>query len=158
MKKKGLLFSLAIVSIALIISSVVFVVQQGSSLSLQIARVTFEQGETLFMETANTLAQKTKGLSGSREVPRDGLLFIYKTPEDVGIWMKEMNYPIDIVWVADGKVVHIVENAQPDDSSNREVYRAGQEVSYVLEMKAETIQELGISLGDQVEINGNQTR
>lgn len=119
-----------------------------------VALVTLAHGQTLFLETAQTSWQKMRGLSGTSEVPRDGMLFDYrKEPEDVGIWMKDMNYPIDIVFIAGGVVVQVVEGAEPDDSPERPIYRAGGDVEVVLELPSGRVKEWAIEVGDKVVMN-----
>src|SRR3990167_10091001 len=68
-------------------------------------------------------AERTKGLSGSQPLSGDqAMLFVFPAEDTWGIWMKEMNYPIDIVWLDKDKTVqHIVENAQP--SSYPSIFR-----------------------------------
>src|SRR3989339_101380 len=50
---------------------------------------------------ANTEAERTAGLSGKKGFEKNigGLLFVFEKPEYHGIWMKNMNFPIDIIWI-----------------------------------------------------------
>lgn len=152
MKKKVLRIILGSLGVGLILAGCFLFLKETFLHALEVKTVVLENGETLFVETARTPWQKMQGLSGTEQVPRDGLLFVYDTPENVGIWMKDMRFSIDIVWIADGRVVHVVENAQPDDRSHREVYQAGQAVDYVLELEAGRVQKEGLKEGSRVEI------
>lgn len=65
--------------------------------------------------------------------------------------MKDMNFPIDIIWVnADYEIVHMVKNAQPD--SYPEIFKPNKAAQYVLEVPAETISEKDIQLRTKMEI------
>ena len=41
------------------------------------------------------------------------MLFVYDRPQPIGIWMKDMRFPLDIIWIREGRVVHIEPNAPP---------------------------------------------
>ena len=140
-------FCLAMV---LIISWFLLTAYERWFLHEQVAMVRLDNGQVLFADTARTRTQQVKGLSKRYVVPRDGLLFVYQTPQDVGIWMKDMRFPIDIVWISDGEIIHIVENALLDDSSDRDVYRAGEPVDYVFELAAGEVNRLEIEVGDLI--------
>jgi uncharacterized membrane protein (UPF0127 family) len=44
-------------------------------------------------------SERIKGLSGSKELEQNqGMFFIFDQEDFHGIWMKDMNYPIDIIW------------------------------------------------------------
>ncbi len=63
---------------------------------------------------ARTSSQQAHGLAGCQAIPEGhGLYFPFKPPAPVSFWMKDMVIPIDIIWLADGKVVGIVENVPP---------------------------------------------
>lgn len=96
-------------------------------------------------------AERTKGLSGSQPLGNDqAMLFVFPAEDTWGIWMKEMSYPIDIVWLDKDKTVqHIVENAQP--SSYPSIFRPAQPMRYVLEMKAGTVKHKSITIGARAE-------
>jgi uncharacterized membrane protein (UPF0127 family) len=44
----------------------------------------------------------------------EGMLFVFDTPKKYSFWMKDMKFPIDIIWVdSNKKIVHIEDNLQP---------------------------------------------
>lgn len=65
---------------------------------------------------ANTAETRVKGLSGMESLPKDTvMLFVFDTPDKYGIWMKDMKFPIDIIWLdQDGKVITLESNVSPD--------------------------------------------
>lgn len=98
---------------------------------------------------ANTEADRVKGLSGVQSLaPNGGLLMEFDSSDTHGIWMKDMNFPLDIVWLdAHQKVVYIVMNAPPEDPAST-VYAPKDPALYVLELPAGSVKAAGIKTGD----------
>ncbi len=63
--------------------------------------------------------------------------------------MKDMRFPIDILWVgADRKVAEIRQNVPPD--SYPESFCPNTDVSYVIELNAGEVAQSGISEGEPI--------
>lgn len=94
--------------------------------------------ERLIVEVARTPAARAQGLSGRDRLPRDGMLFIMDSPGRHGFWMKDMKFPIDIIWLRTGRIVDIAQFVQPPASSGEspEVYYPRSNVDAVLELGA----------------------
>ncbi len=106
-------------------------------------------GETkLAVEIADSDAERVRGLSGRASLEQGtGLLFIFDTSDIHGIWMKDMKFAIDIVWVADNmQVVHIEKNVTPDTYPT--VFKPNRPARFVLEMPAGLVSKEGIKYGD----------
>ena len=105
-------------------------------------------GDTVFAaKVAKTQAEREKGLSDTKGLRENqALLFVYERDGMWPIWMKDMKYPIDIVWLdKDKKVVYIVKNAPPE--SYPETFTPKQEARYILEMSAGTVEKKSIVIG-----------
>ena len=72
-------------------------------------------GFELTADLALTNEQKEKGLSVKDELKEnEAMLFIFEESAKHSFWMKDMKFPIDIIWLdSDGEVVHIEQNLQP---------------------------------------------
>ncbi|OGE78685.1 hypothetical protein A3J19_00635 [Candidatus Daviesbacteria bacterium RIFCSPLOWO2_02_FULL_41_8] len=108
-------------------------------------------GEKAFLvEVADTDTLRTRGLSG--HVPlseEEGMLFIFDRPDNYGFWMKDMNFPIDIVWMDESlKIVHIEKNISPE--TYPKVLRPTEKSLFVLEISAGQSDLLNIKVGDEV--------
>ena len=69
--------------------------------------------------------------------------------------MKDMNYPIDIVWLdKDKKIVYIVKNAPPE-SYPYETFVPKQDARYVLELPAGTVGPKSIVIGKEAAFDEN---
>lgn len=107
---------------------------------------------TIVAEIVDTTRSRELGLSWRRGMKDNhGMLFIFPFPGKYGFWMKDMRFPIDMVWInKQGVVVHIVENALPEDFPKQ--YVNGPDALYVLELNVNKAREYGIYLGVKLEI------
>lgn len=111
--------------------------------------VTVHLGDAVFKTpVAKTEAEREQGLGGTHGLGEDqGMLFVYDHDDKWAIWMKDMNYPIDIVWLdKDKKVVYIVKNAPPE-SYPYQSFTPKQEARYVIELAAGTVDKKKITVG-----------
>lgn len=109
------------------------------------------EGTGIHLSVLDTDEERIKGLSGTESLGRDrGMLFIFDTIDTHGIWMKDMNYPIDIVWVSSEKaVVDVRENVSPD--TYPDVFKPKAPAKFVIELAAGVASEQGILTGRQLE-------
>lgn len=94
------------------------------------------QGKPLKVWVADTPERTELGLSNTKCLPPDrGMLFLFSEPAVQQFWMKDMNYPIDMVWLdADLKEISRMQNADP--ANYPEIYSSEIPVSAVLEINA----------------------
>jgi hypothetical protein len=116
-------------------------------------------GENVFtVEIATTSIEEARGLSFRKSLADGtGMLFTFD-PGVQQFWMKDMNFPIDIIWVASGKVAGFVENAQPEPGVsllNLQRYNSPDGVDRVLEVNAGIVVKDGIKVGDTVNFGPN---
>src|SRR3990172_7583474 len=104
----------------------------------------------LTVEVARTSAEQIRGLSGRPDLkPGHGMLFVYDRPQSVGIWMKDMRFPLDILWIRGSRIVKIEKRAPPLDPNGPErTYTATADL--VLEVPAGFTDRERIHLGDTV--------
>ena len=88
-----------------------------TSAYLKIKATSFRQGtgtiagKELKLNIASTPQARAKGLSGRATLERNqGMLFLFTAPGVYGFWMKDMKFPIDIIWLNDRKVVDLTPN------------------------------------------------
>lgn len=120
--------------------------------SLQLIANSFIQigDQTISVEIADTDEERMRGLSGRESLASGhGLLFIFETPAKYGFWMKDMKFPIDIIWIgSDWKVVGIQSMVNPD--TYPEVFYPPVSVKYILEINSGEASRLGIDTGTRV--------
>lgn len=99
---------------------------------------------------AKTMSERITGLSGTPFLPEELVkLFIFDAPGLHSIWMKDMNYPLDIIWVDKNyKIVHVEENVHPESYPN--FYTPETPAQYVIEANAGFVAQKEIKLDDMV--------
>jgi len=101
------------------------------------------------VKLANTEPARLQGLSGVDKMSaNDGLLMVYDTDAQHGIWMKDMKIPIDIIWLdKDKKVIFIVTDAAPELGETK-TYKPRSAARFVLEIPAGMVKKSAIKIGD----------
>ena len=107
----------------------------------------------LRVEVADSDVEREKGLSGRKEfgTKYNGLLFIFPDSDYHGIWMKDMYFPIDIIWINDELVVtEITKSVSPD--SYPYIFRPKQPAKYLIETDIHIVDTMGIRVGQKVKL------
>jgi uncharacterized membrane protein (UPF0127 family) len=108
---------------------------------------------TVKVRVADTTVERYEGLSGTEPLADgEGMLFVHPSADTYGYVMRDMNYPLDIVFVAaDGRVT-TVHHAPlpPPDTPNRNLTRYTGRGKYVLEVPYGYTNRTGIEVGDRV--------
>lgn len=109
-------------------------------------------GVELVLEVANTDVRRAEGLSGRKEIkPNEGMLFVFPEDREHGFWMKDMGFPIDILWLDRGyRIVDVRENVEPE--SYPKVFRPDVSARYTLELPAGFFAQYKLSKGMPLEI------
>jgi uncharacterized membrane protein (UPF0127 family) len=113
-------------------------------------------GHTFKVETAKTQKEQTTGLSGRNSLPEDeGMLFIFGKADYYNFWMKNMEFPLDIIFIKDNKIVTIIKNAKipANPNENPQILKPTGLVNKVLEINAGLADQDNIKKGDSVKIN-----
>ena len=105
---------------------------------------------TITAEVASTPQEEEDGLSNRTGLaPGTGMLFVFDPPQEPGFWMKDMLFPLDIIYAAkDGTIVTIYANLAP--STYPQAYHPTAPVAYVLEVPAGFAAAHNIALGDKI--------
>lgn len=122
---------------------------------LQIKGVLFE------LELALTPEERAEGLMGREKIAKNGgMLFVFPVeppyPTELGFWMKNCLVPIDLLFLdPSGKVVVIHEMEPPlpgVPDQELPVYRSGAPAQFAIELKGGRAAELGVTIGDVIEL------
>jgi len=106
----------------------------------------------LLVEIANSPEERTQGLSGRKKLEKiDGMLFVYPETDYHRIWMKDMNFPIDIIWIdEDLTVINIERNVHPDTYPNS--FKADRPARYAVETNVHFSDTFGLRPGLKVRL------
>jgi uncharacterized protein len=147
---EGLWRLFRLIKIMVIIGGAIAVI--GLLLYRQPSTVKF--GDSTFNVTvADDNAEREKGLGNTnRLAPNTGMLFVFEDSFYWQMWMKDMNFPIDIIWLNyERKVIAVDRNVQP--GSYPQTYTPPDPVMYVLEVPAGDANRNGIKVGDLASID-----
>jgi len=111
---------------------------------------------TVKVEIRDDEAGRNLGLSGRINLAEDeGMLFVFDSPARHEFWMKDMNFPLDFVWINDSLVVDLSEHIPPPDKLTNEPPMTVQPkapVIQVLEVNSGWIEQHQTKVGDRVEM------
>lgn len=98
-------------------------------------------------EVLDSSDERIIGLSGRDSLGvNQAALFVFSSPDNYGIWMKDMKFPIDIVWLnSNRKIVTIRKNVQP--STYPMVFYPDETSQFIIELAANRASSLGIKVG-----------
>lgn len=82
----------------------------------------------------------------------EGMLFVFDTPKKYSFWMKDMKFPIDIIWLnSNKKIVHIEDRLEPClFLLPCPSYTPNTDSLYVLEVVSNFTNKHDIRIGEQV--------
>ncbi len=90
-----------------------------------------------------------KGLGGRDSICIDcGMLFQFQEPGIRYFWMKGMKFPLDIIWLRNGTIVHIEREISENDSRT---FSYNNDVDMVLELNAGAVERYQLKKGDKLE-------
>lgn len=143
MKRRGILF--ACIAIALI----------GVVAWLRFTKLTYKEtvvrlgDSSVTVWIADTDAKRERGLSGTESLAENqGMLFVFDEPMKSGFWMKEMKYPIDIIWIhASGAILDLRHMVTPETFPA--VFESDSYASFVLEVPGGWAERHGVNVGSQ---------
>ena len=101
------------------------------------------------VEVVRSPPDMEKGLMFRRYMPEDrGMLFDFKKPQPVMMWMKNTYLPLDMVFIdGAGKVINVAEHAEPLSEA---IIPSGGPAVGVLEVNAGVAAKIGLKRGDRV--------
>lgn len=107
-------------------------------------------GKTITLEVANSEKAREQGLSGRTSLAVDrGMLFSYNDSGVRCFWMRDMHFPLDIVWLNARKdIVWIEDNATPTSYPHQ--FCPQYQAQYVIELNAGMAQTLNLAIGQEL--------
>lgn len=111
------------------------------------------RGQEFEIEIADTVYERAQGLSHRDSLPEHaGLLFKFSGLGSPGFWMKDMNFPIDILWFRGDELVSISKDAKPEPEKSLfqlKQYYPSEPIDTVLEINAGLSDKYGFMPGDR---------
>ncbi|MFP4008061.1 MAG: DUF192 domain-containing protein [Spirulinaceae cyanobacterium] len=123
---------------------------------LPVSATTILGNETIELEVTQTPQQQALGLMfRDRDSLPDnrGMLFSFDPAREVNFWMFNVKIPLDMVFLYEGEVVSVLTEVPVCAEMPCPTYGPDTLVDRVIELRGGRAQELGIAVGDRVEIN-----
>lgn len=127
MKLKKAFFALIILTMAVYLSA--------NAISYKyVAKV---NGSKLFLEAASTPQQRQTGLMYRSSLKANaGMLFLFEEKDNVNFWMKNVKFPLDLIFIDDFKVVKLYNNVKACYTQDCPIYPSIFSVNKVIEVNA----------------------
>ena len=118
------------------------------------AIVTTSTGEEIPVEIADTPKKRSLGLGKRTSLKKGwGMLFVFEKLKPYRFWMKDMQFPLDIIWLENHRIVHIIHNAKPANPRDEpELMTSPDPVNFVLEITAGRAAKLLLKTGQRMKI------
>jgi uncharacterized membrane protein (UPF0127 family) len=110
--------------------------------------------EKVTAEVARTGAERRQGLSGRASLAENrGMLFVFGDRAQRTFWMKGMRFPLDIVWIARGRVTGFAPDASVP-TGEPPLYPSTGPADRVLEVPAGWMARHRLGVGARVRVGG----
>ena len=104
---------------------------------------------------ADNFSQRYTGLSDTESLgPDEGMLFVHNEEAEYAYVMREMSFPIDIIFIAENGTITTIHHAPlpPEGTTDSDLKRYAGRGKYVLEVNRGWANETGVTVGDRVEL------
>ena len=141
---KNLRLHIFVLGIAIILGGIYFWVDSADRGSLGFGN------RSLKIEEVSSTEDKQLGLGGRQRIADDyGMLFVFQDSGKHCFWMKDMHFPIDILWLDESKkVIYIAAHVPPE--SFPASFCPDKDAIYVLEVQAGLAAKSGVDVGSQL--------
>ncbi len=155
--KKNVIIILALIGIGLVLGTASFFLKTANPTAANTKRTLITiNNQTFEVAVADTPSKRLRGLSGREALQKnEGMLFLFDRAGRYGFWMKDMRFPIDIIWIRGTRVVGFSENLQAEPHRTiftLPLYYPPEAADKVLELNAGLVKRYGFKGGDEVTI------
>lgn len=111
-------------------------------------------GMNIIGETVSNPDDWYRGLSNRENLCAGcGMLFIFPDRQKREFVMRNMKFPLDIVFIDNNKIINIASDLPPEGANPVNVYTSAAAANYVLELPAGFCRKNGVVAGDIIKIN-----
>ncbi|MBP9719489.1 MAG: DUF192 domain-containing protein [Candidatus Levybacteria bacterium] len=111
------------------------------------------KNQSYTIDVVKTPKEKQIGLSGKKSIPLNyGMYFPFEKADYYAFWMKDMKFPIDIIFIRENKIVTIHDSVPfaTSDTNNLPLYQPDEPADAVLEITAGLSKKNGFIKGDTI--------
>ncbi len=148
--KRKIIYIPLFIVILLIITKVITSINTYNKINV---KKVYINNNVFISEVSDTDEKRSIGLSGRKYLRSDhGMLFIMPNSGLHQFWMKDMNFPLDFVWINKNKIVDLSENIPNPTigSISIPIISSHYPSDKVLELNTGSIKLFNIKIGDSV--------
>lgn len=109
----------------------------NSALAIEYSHYFDFDGQRVFLESAKSEREKIRGLAKRDHLlPNTGMVFLYEGNQEQAFWMKNVSFPLDIIFLKDGVVTRLYKNTQPCTTDICKIYPSKGVIDQVVEVPA----------------------
>ena len=107
-------------------------------------------GQKIKVEIANTPEERARGFAGYEYLPNGtGFLYVFAEPDFYNFWLKDVTFPIDIVWIGYyHDIIDIAAYLTPQTYPT--IFEPKRPAKYMLILPAGTAEEYSLGIGDEI--------
>lgn len=103
------------------------------------------------IEVASSGSDHYRGLSNRESLCQDcGMLFNFSDYDERIFVMRDMKFPLDIIFINNNKIINIASNLEPEGSRPAHTYSSQDKVNRVLEVNSGYCKKNNIKVGDKI--------
>ena len=116
-------------------------------------------GQVFQLELVADPESRRQGLMGRTLLPAGtGMLFDFPPGTSPAIWMRNMQIPLDLLFVDEqGQLLQVFSEVPPCTEPPCAIYRAQQPLRFVIEVPAGTAGQLNLQPGDRLDLGDHQS-
>lgn len=108
-------------------------------------------GKSYTLFVADDEEKMQRGLSAVKELKNDeGMIFIFNKPDYHRFWMKEMQFPLDFIFLQDNKIVDILTNIKPE--TYPQTFKPKIPADKVVEVNSREVEKMRLKIGDNIRL------
>ncbi len=112
------------------------------------------KGQVIKAEESSSALDQYLGLSNRPSLCADcGMIFIFPEKQEREFVMRNMNFPLDIIFLDDGKIINIAANLKPEGDYPVNRYKSSAPANRVLELNGGYSEKYGLKAGDTIIYN-----
>jgi len=102
-------------------------------------------------DIADTGSKQYQGLSGRKQMGDDeAMLFLFPEASDRTFVMRRMNFPLDIIFIRNHKIINLYHNLLPEGDYPKSTYHSGLPADAVLEVPAGASRDCRLGVGVEI--------
>ncbi len=120
-----------------ILSILVILLMANSAFAAKYSHYFEIDGEKILLENAKTERDKIKGLANRPYIEENtGMVFFYESQSEQAFWMRNVNFPLDIIFMRESKITRMYKNAKPCTTEICKIYTSKGLTDKVIELPA----------------------